>query len=238
MEITTVIFVHHGTNEARSELARRSLNSLIESLKLPCELFVIDNGGNVLDSHYFVDLTEQGKITHYIRNSDNLWFGYARNQALRLSIGNYIAIMDNDLLYEDGWLEECIEVLKETKGQKLLVTPLEVDRAHLKQKYFLRQIKIGDKSLWVNSMAGSNCWVMHAEDCKEIGEFQNHVIAGTKWIQTYCRKEYGVVVLPEPKASHFGLRGSPYYGYSKKNPDKNKVKMIKTFTNGEQIQLN
>ena len=230
----TFIFVHYAVNEARSELARKSIQSLIDTTKnVLGEIIVVDNGGSLEDSKYFLEKAEKKEIQHYIRNADNLWFGYARNQAVKISNGEFLAFTDNDILYQEGWIEECLEVLKETKGQKLFVTPLEVDRAHLQQKYFIDKRNFCGKPMWINVFAGSNSWVMRREDFYIIGEFVNHPIAGTKWGREYARLKYGVVVIPNPKAGHLGLKGTPYAGYNKGA----EVTIEKTFTNSQKIIL-
>ena len=84
----TFIFVHYAVNEARSELARKSIQSLIDTTKnVLGEIIVVDNGGSLEDSKYFLEKAEKKEIQHYIRNADNLWFGYARNQAVKISNG-------------------------------------------------------------------------------------------------------------------------------------------------------
>ena len=234
MELTSIVFTHHARNKDRSELARKSLDSLIATTKnSPCEIIVVDNGGDFNDSYYLLKKAEDGEIQHYVRNSDNLWFGFARNQGVRISSGNFLCFVDNDIVFQDGWLEQCLEVLRETKGQKLFVTPLEVDRAHLQQKYFVDKRVICGKSMWINSFAGSNCWVMHRDDFNVIGEFMNHPIAGTKWGRHYTSLKYAVAVIPKPLAGHLGLSGTPYVGYSKAEHRK----IVKTLTNGDKLIL-
>ena len=73
----SIIFVHWGQNEYRSQLARASLLSLIDTTTSSCEIIVIDNGGNVEDSKWFVEQADKKNISLYIRNADNLHFGYA-----------------------------------------------------------------------------------------------------------------------------------------------------------------
>jgi len=112
-ETISIIFVHHSSNGARCKLARESFESLYESVKhLPVEMIVVDNGGDLEISNYFLKLANENKISHYIRNSNNLWFGYARNQGLKISTGNYICVADNDLTFLPGWLDECLDMFK------------------------------------------------------------------------------------------------------------------------------
>ena len=226
MEITSVIFVHNVPNKARAELATRSLDSLIQTTrKLPCELIVINNGSNLLPI---------GGVTHYIRNANNLHFGYARNQGLKLSSGEYIAITDNDIIFEQGWLEECLSILKNRGERKLFATPLPVDKAHRTRKYAREPFLLNGVEHIVNCFSGSNCWVMKREDFEAIGYFRHHRIAGTKWAQQYERIGYAVASTLKPMAQDKGLKGTEYAGYSKAVS----VKMEKHFTDGSIIDIN
>lgn len=227
--ITSIIFVHYAMNEPRSQLAKECFDSLYESVKhLPVEMIVVDNGGNLEDSKFFLEAVQNKRITHYIRNADNLWFGYARNEGLCISTGEFICIVDNDLKFEKGWLEECIGFLKQTKGLKLLATPLWVDRAHLQRKYYGEPVELDGELHPVNAFAGSNCFVMHREDFEKIGYFDDHYISGTKWCQRYSALGYSVIVPMKPKAEHLGVRKTKYVGY----PKIREVEITKSYLNG------
>jgi glycosyltransferase involved in cell wall biosynthesis len=193
-------------------------------------MIVVDNGGDLEISNYFLKLTDENKISHYIRNSNNLWFGYARNQGFDICTGDYIAVADNDIIFLPGWLEECIDFLKQTKGKKLFATPLKVDRAHYPTKYYRDPIQLNDGEHLVNTFAGSNCWVMHREDYEQIGGFDNHYIAGTRWCQKYSNMGYAVVIPLIPKALQGGLKKTEYAGYNKKA----EINIFKKYINGEQ----
>lgn len=217
-EFLSIIFVHYSMNEARGTLARKSLESLLETTKnFPCEIIVADNGGSIGDSKYFLEMADSGKINHYIRNAENLHFSYARNQAIEMSEGNYIAVVDNDLLYEDGWIEKCIQALRETENKKLLATPLWIIPSH---RRFSWVKKVRGKEYLVNPFAGSNCWMMHREDWKKIGKFKQHLIAGTLWCRKYASKGYSVIVVTEDATNGIvhdqGVGKSIYEGYQKR----------------------
>lgn len=232
MEYASVILVHYALTPERSELLRVSLKSLQESISdYPCELIVVDNGGNIEDSKFLLEETEAKRITHYIRNADNIFFGLARNQALGLSSGKYIAICDNDLIYKKGWLEACIRVLKETEGEKLLATPRNIIWSH--SRYTDKRI-INGREYTINALAGSNCWVMRRKDYEKIGDFENHIIAGTLWCRRYSSMGYGVIVLPEMMVEDWGGGHTKYHGYLKRNVE---YSVKKRLSNGEMLSL-
>jgi len=240
----SVIFVHYAANKDRSELARKCLIRLEETLKnYPAELIVVDNGGNLEDSQFFLKEAEEKRITNYIRNADNLWFGYARNQGIDISQGEYICITDNDIEFLDGWIEECMSVL-ETVGGKHFITPLKCDNQHLHAKYYREPVRVGDVEYKTNSMAGSSCWIMPRKSFKEVGHFVNRMKSGTVWNRDSAKLGYSMILLPNRKAGNCGVRGTPYQGYSKGQRNEQgdmiwrSVDIIKTLTNGKTIKLN
>jgi len=231
METVSIIITHHSSNPDRSELMKKCLESIYKTVHLPCEIIMVDNGGDIETSKWLLNECEEKRITHYIRNCDNCWFGYGRNQAIKLCEGDYIFFTDNDIIFEEGWLEECLEVLKNT-GNKRLVTPLSVDRTHkIERLYVSHNERIGEKEYEINTLAGSNCWGMKREDLDIIGCFENHIIAGTLWCREYTRLGYAVAVLPEPRAKDIGTPRSQYSGYNRKAP----IVVKKTLHNGEKI---
>lgn len=235
LEIVSIIYTHYSSNSQRGSLMRTCMESLINSLNhTPCELIVIDNGGSYEDSQYLLKLTEEKKITHYLRNEGNLFFGRARNQGYALSTGQYLVFMDNDIFFEDTWLERCLHVLKSCPREKVFVTPLDVDGAHKQKKYYEEPVIIEGKRHIVNKFSGSNCWLMKTEDFVKIGGFYDHRIAGTKWSQHAERMGYAVVSIRQIRARHLGLKHTPFVGYNKQID----CPMIKTFTNGQTLNIN
>ncbi len=227
----SIIWVHYSMNKARAELALECLDSLIESVDYPSELIVVDNGGKPHISDKLLAYAKSGRITTYIRNRDNVFFGAARNQGARLSTGKYLAFIDNDLMFMKGWVKECVKVLDNTED--LFCTPLQVDRQHLSPSFYKDPIEIDGKTYEVNTWAGSNCWMMKREDWEKVGPFENHHIAGTKWNRRFSHAGYAVAVQPECKAMHIGLRGTPYKGYKKKHVE---YDMRKTLSDGSKVE--
>jgi glycosyltransferase involved in cell wall biosynthesis len=237
-DIISIIFIHHARNKSRSELGMQCFKNLYETVKhLPVEMIVIDNGGSLEDSTFFLKEAEENRITYYIRNSSNLWFGHARNQGLAISQGKYICITDNDITFQNGWLEKCIDILKATIGQKHLVTPLRTDTQHRYPKYERDPVEVNGITYETNAMAGSSCWVMRKEDADAIGLFEEDVKAGTIWSRQISRRGYSVIVFPAPPyAGNLGTKDSCYSGYEGKKgkqPD-----IIKKLINGKEICLN
>src|SRR3990167_4633123 len=153
MAKTSIIVTHWAQDEERSETMRKSIVSLLETVP-DAEIIVVDNGANLDDSEFLLLLAHARKIACYARNRKNMHFWFARNQGYALSSGEYLVFADNDILYESGWLEECIGFLERNFGN-YLATPLEPDPMNR------RDVRWGgEKDGWkLNMRAGSDCFV-------------------------------------------------------------------------------
>jgi GT2 family glycosyltransferase len=111
------------TQRERFDLVGRSIESLFASTQTPFELIYVDGGA----SREVSKVTDRLAIQHgfkIIRKDTFLPPNIARNLAIT-EVGtetDYIAFVDNDVLYEQGWLEALVRCADETKAA--LVTPL------------------------------------------------------------------------------------------------------------------
>jgi glycosyltransferase involved in cell wall biosynthesis len=195
----------------------------------PYELIVVDNGEKMEDSQFLLDLTQKGDVNTYVRNHNNMHFGFARNQGLKICNGEYIAIVDNDIIYNPGWLEACLAVLDQNPDKKIYATPI-YNVAHWRPKYWQGEVQANGKAYRLNMRAGSNCWVTRREDFEKIGSFMIHRVAGTKWTNQAVRMGYLAATTPEIMVNDFGFR---------KGYNLNECKPVKIeLHNGEEIYFN
>lgn len=222
---------HHASEKNRSDLLRKTLKSLFETTKdLPTERIIVDNGGSLKDSKYLLGLAEKGEINTYIRNHNNMHFGFARNQALNICNGEYIAICDNDIIFNPGWLETCIGILDKYPDRKIYATPI-YNVAHWRPKYWHPDIlEYEGRQVRLNRRAGSNCWVMRRKDFETIGDFRVHRVAGTKWTNNAGGAGYWAAVTPDIMVNDAGFRRG--YNLNKCLP----VKM--DLHNGKEVYFN
>lgn len=202
----SIIITNFSVSGERNETFIRSLESLWSNTTYPYELIVVDNGGSDKTSQWLLGKTHSGRIHSYIRNTNNMHFGYARNQGFALSNGQYICIADNDILYKSGWLEACIRVLDAFPNEKVYAAPL-YNVAHYLDKYWNgRSLKVGEDEYKLNSRAGSNCFVMRRSDYEEVGRFRCHRVAGTKWTEKAIKLGYMAAVTPKLMVEDMGFR--------------------------------
>lgn len=218
-------------NDFRSEILRKSLESAIETTKhLPIEFIVFDNGSNLADSQYLLNLCHEGKIHFYTRSAANLYFGFGRNVGRDIACGDYLVFSDNDIEYSPGWLDKCIKILEKYDG-KVAVTPLKTDRIHRNDRQWTNVYELGDEKFPGNMRAGSNSWVMRTSDFDKVGKFRNHRIAGTKWTDAFVRAGFTMITMEnEPLAKDLGF---------KKGYDLNmEVEIKRKFANREELIIN
>lgn len=220
----SIVFTHYTMTRERGDISRRSFESLVDTIgDHPVEIIVVDNGGSIEDSKFFLECAHRGLIQHYVRNSDNLWFGFARNQAIKLSTGKYLCVVDNDMIFSPGWLDEPMDILKKLTDEKLLVTPLRTDLCH-RRKIYSSTAVIDGVEYPTNSLAGSNCFMAKREVFDVIGPFwESSIVAGSYWCRIYGRRGYTVIALgdkqPE-KVSHAGRN----IGYNRKPEERVKTR--------------
>lgn len=205
-DFVSIIMTHFAMNDERSDTMVKSVTSLFESTEYPFEFIVIDNGKSRADSEFFLDLVEQGKINTYIRNADNMHFGYARNQGIALAQGDYICITDNDILFKRDWLSECMKVLKAFPNEKIYATPIGYPTPGMKTRYLRGTLELDGVMYDKNMRAGSNCFVIKREDFNIIGKFWIHRIAGSIWTDLAVKKGYLAVVVPGNLITDMGFR--------------------------------
>lgn len=226
----SIIFIHYAPDEERSILARASLISLIHSIHSSCEIIVVDNGGNVDDSKFFIEQCDKKRIALYIRNSDNMHFGFARNQGIVNSSANWVCIVDNDIMYKKNWLEMCLMMLRAHPEKKLIASPINYPYVHKRDPRWRHgQVPVKGRMCNLTERAGSNCMVMKREVLKDIGLFHLHRIAGTHFTDDLVKKGY-LVITPEVNwAYDCGLRK----GYNFKES----ISVDRTLSDGEKIHF-
>lgn len=206
---------------------KTSIDSLLKTTKnLAVEIIIIENKGVQDDSSFFIELLNKGDIQCYIKNAENLSFGFARNQGIAMAAGKFFVIADNDILYQEGWLEESIDFLNKYPDKKIYTSYIDYPTGILQEKY--HQGKLGETQL--SMRAGSNCFVIRREDFFKVGLFKYHRIAGTKWTDEAVKKGYLCAVLPGRKMKDLALR----IGYSHNL----KIPIKRTLRNGEEIIFN
>jgi len=211
-----------GIDLTRSQMMKMSIESLRDNTDYPAEIILVDNGGNPDDSDWLVQKQREGVINVYIRNKNNMHFGYARMQGIKLATGNFLAICDNDIYYKPNWLSKTIEPLLKFPDKKFIASPFLTP-----EKTKGKNPRPDYEGYRVNSMAGSNCMVMRREVFTEIGDFSTSHITGSHWHRRMNKYGYVVIIPPEDYATHLAWRK----GYDLKK----QIKVKEILLNGDEI---
>lgn len=78
----------------------------------PYEIIVIDNGS---EDGTTEELLGRGGTIRVTKNEQNLGFARAINIGLMMAKGNYIVLMNNDVLVTEGWLDQLLNCLSSNK---------------------------------------------------------------------------------------------------------------------------
>lgn len=92
------------------EFANDCLQSLRKFTQIEYELILIDNGSPIGANW----LIEQADV--YIRNKENLGYGPAVNQGLKIARGDWLVVSNNDIVFIHDWISNAIEQWQEGDG--------------------------------------------------------------------------------------------------------------------------
>lgn len=90
------------------EMTRQCLESLEKHTAPGHEVIVVDNGSTDGTPQYLNELCRRKSNMQYIYNDTNLGFSKANNQGIKVATGDYILLLNNDVLLTPGWLERMV----------------------------------------------------------------------------------------------------------------------------------
>src|SRR3989442_16027420 len=103
--MTSLILLAYNLNEKTAKTTRRCIES-IKKFTTNYELIIIDNA-----SAFGTDVLK--KEAHvYARNAENFGYAPGANQGLKLARGEFIAVLNNDLLFRAEGLPPLLDALK------------------------------------------------------------------------------------------------------------------------------
>lgn len=104
----------------RLDLTKRMMEDLFKTTKTPFNFVIVDNGSKDGTVDYLAEILPVAKKEHNVdiyisKNSENKGIAVGRNQALKLANDlktDWYCTIDNDVELPEGWLTECIDILK------------------------------------------------------------------------------------------------------------------------------
>ena len=96
------------------EETQACLESLLDCTRVPCRLFIVDNGSEENVRTFLSAVKPRGAIQEVavLQNDTNEGFPRGMNRGIQLSRAPYVCLLNNDLRFTVGWLQEMIEVAK------------------------------------------------------------------------------------------------------------------------------
>ena len=91
------------------EFTQFCLQSLFRYTRQPWELIVVDNGSTDDTKTYLAGVQDATSVPVTIAtNAHNLGFPAGINQGLQLAQGEYLVLLNNDVVVTDGWLDQLV----------------------------------------------------------------------------------------------------------------------------------
>jgi GT2 family glycosyltransferase len=91
------------------EFTRRCIPALVRHTRRPWELIVVNNGSTDRTAEYLAGVQDAAPVpVTVIANETNRGFPAAINQGLQVARGEYLVLLNNDVVVTDGWLDQLV----------------------------------------------------------------------------------------------------------------------------------
>jgi GT2 family glycosyltransferase len=101
------------------EFTRQCITALRRHTRPPWELIVIDNGSTDGTKDYLVGVQDISPVpVTVVANAQNLGFPAAVNQGLRQAHGEYLILLNNDVVVTEDWLDHLIALASASTGEE------------------------------------------------------------------------------------------------------------------------
>lgn len=102
-DLVSVIIVHYG----KKKLLMDCLNSILNQSYKTLEIIIVNNADYIIDQAMLGFLS--GKV---INNTRNNFYSESVNQGIRISKGRFILALNNDVILDRYFIQECVKVTK------------------------------------------------------------------------------------------------------------------------------
>jgi glycosyltransferase involved in cell wall biosynthesis len=141
-DVSVVVPTHR-----RPELLARALDAVLGQTSLPGEILVVDDAGDSQTERVVHARQDQEPVAvRYVRNPDANGPSGSRNLGAARAVGSVLAFLDDDDLWEPGYLDQAVGLLD---AADLVLTPLEtirIDRSGATVGRWVREIDLSGPS--------------------------------------------------------------------------------------------
>lgn len=167
---TSIIIPVHYNSYSLFHVTGNCIGSIREHTKLPYEIILVINGKTDIYKQAFAR-HDQTKADKVVELEENKGYAYAVNYGIRVAKGEYIAIINNDVLVFDNWLEDMQETL--TQVDLVMASPMYGEPYSRAVEANLKREKQLDKPLeeTFGGVDDFSCVLTRKNLFKEIGTF-------------------------------------------------------------------
>lgn len=90
------------------EYTKKCLQSIVKHTSVPYELIIIDNGSSDGTQSFLEEYAKKHSRCSIILNKENRGFAGGNNQGIAAAKGDYILLLNNDVVVTEAWLERLI----------------------------------------------------------------------------------------------------------------------------------
>jgi GT2 family glycosyltransferase/glycosyltransferase involved in cell wall biosynthesis len=202
-----------------AEMVKNTIDSILTRSFYPnFELIIVDNCSDQKTINTLKKYQHLSRVK-VIFNKENYGFAKGNNIGLKQARGEYIVLINNDILVTPGWINRLLNHYKKGVGLVGPVTnnigneaKIDIEYNHfeikdLEKKSFNYTSANWGKTLELNNIAAF-CWIMSREVYKNIGKLDERFGRGMFEDDDYCLrvKNYGYKILCAEDAfvHHFG----------------------------------
>ncbi|MFA5879869.1 MAG: glycosyltransferase [Candidatus Margulisiibacteriota bacterium] len=214
-KVSIIILVYNGT-----QMSKDSIDSVLKRSFYPNkEVIVVDNASQPDTVRMLQEYRKNPEIK-LILNKENYGFAKGNNIGTRLASGDYIVLLNNDILATPGWIERLVyHAQKKLVG---LVGPITnsigneakilIEYDHTNTHKFEKIVKKYIARHWGESRELNNlaafCWICPKHVYKQIGELDERFGRGLFEDDDYCHRVsqagYKIVCTEDAFIHHFG----------------------------------
>ena len=202
------------------EYTKLCLESIESFLNVDHEIIFVDNASTDGTIEYLSGIVEKNKNYSLINNSENRGYAAGNNMGIYAAKGEFVLIMNNDILITQGAVESLINVLKDNK-QSVLVGPttnfvnrgqldLEAEYGTVEEMvtYAEQNAKVNKGESSKTEFLGGFMFLGRTDLLKEVGGFDESFGIGNYEDNDLCmkltQKGYELRIAKDSYVHHFG----------------------------------
>jgi GT2 family glycosyltransferase/tetratricopeptide (TPR) repeat protein len=114
--LTSIIIFTHN----RLEQTKKCVKSIRNHTREPYEIIFVDNGSTDGTLNWLYCQVKENKNYRLIENKKNVGLAKGRNQGINLSQGEFILLLDNDVVVSEGWLFGLLDCLNHSPAAGII----------------------------------------------------------------------------------------------------------------------